>query len=63
LGKKGVAQEAIVMKDPDTNIELTNSKSIRNAALHYSSNLLQNRDPKPEFSVDINAKELLIYSE
>ena len=45
------------MKDPDTNIELTNSKSIRNAALNYCSNLLQNRDPKPEFAVDINAKK------
>ena len=56
IGEKKIALEAIVMKDPNSNLELTNPKSIRSAALFYCYNLLQNREPKADFAADIASK-------
>ena len=46
IGTKKSAQEAILMKDPDTNAELASNKEVKEASLKYCVKLLSNRAPK-----------------
>ena len=46
IGIKKPAQEAIVMKDPETSEELVSNKEIKEASLKYCVQLLTNRAPK-----------------
>ena len=59
VGTKTTSIDAIVMKDPVSQAELTKANSIKQAALSYCSKLLSNRDPKPEYEIDINYKQLV----
>ena len=56
IGSKKPAQEAIVMKDPETSEELVSSKKIKEASLKYCVQLLTNRAPKEGY---VNGLDLI----
>ena len=57
VGTKTTSPDAIVMKDPVSRADLIRTSSIKDAALSYCSNLLRNREPKPEYEIDLALKK------
>ena len=53
VGEKKSGQEATVMIDPTTNEEVNTPEGIKRVSIDYCQNLLTNRDPKPEYSEDL----------
>ena len=56
IGSKKSAQEAIVMKDPETSEELLSNKELKEASLKYCVQLLTNRAPKEGY---VNGLDLI----
>ena len=56
VGKKKGVQEAVVVKDPNTKVEIYEPEEIKKVSLAYCVKLLTNRDPKVKFKEGIELK-------
>ena len=56
LGGKKKPQEAIIIKDPDTNIPITDRNEILKTTLKYCKNLLMKKEPIAIFKEDYKSK-------
>ena len=59
LGNKKKPQEAIAIKDPETNKLLTNRKEIMETTLKYCQKLLSKKGPSEKYEEDYESKKEL----
>ena len=59
VGRKKSCQEATVLVDPKTSVEVNSVTEIKRVSLEYCKNLLTNRSPKPGYENIIKEKEKL----
>ena len=59
MGRKQAANVPTLIKDPVSGEEITDPKKIKEASVQYCKRLLTNREPKDEYKVDLEAKDLI----
>ena len=59
VGAKKVSQEATVIIDPKSKKEVNTPVEIKRVSIEYCQNLLTNREPKPEFTDDLEMKYII----
>ena len=59
VGPKSTKQEATVLIDPQSNLEVNTPEDIKRISLQYCVDLLTNRKPKDEFAEDIFLKDVV----